>query len=443
MLDKEGAAARDSIFMVDASKGFIKDGPKNRLRERDIHRIIDTVANRTEIAKFSRIVPITEIADAKNDYNLNLPRYIDTSDAEDLQDLDAHLNGGIPNRDIDDLSAYWAAFPNLRKTMFVSAGRDGYSNLAVPASEVNVTIGGSAEFATLSKTVHERLDTWRSEVRQTMLDLNDEERPKAFIAELSESLLTTFRKTALIDEYAIYQSLMEFWSTTMQDDAYLIVDAGWEASAKPGRLDPKSKDRVDFTIGKDKFKSELIPAELLINQYFATEQAGVQDAEALVASASHALDDLFEEHGGDDGLLAELFGEKTRIARKDGAARLKEKGLDTEEKAALNEYLKSLDAEAAAKEIFRNAEEALNTKVAAKYGKLTNNEIRTLVVDHKWLHQVAVAVDTELQRLSSTLSGRLRQLATRYDDTLPTIASVAVTKTKAVESHLKKMGLSW
>jgi type I restriction enzyme M protein len=443
VLDKEGAAARDSIFMVDASKGFIKDGPKNRLRERDIHRIIDTVVNRTEIAKFSRIVPITEIADAKNDYNLNLPRYIDTSDAEDLQDLDAHLNGGIPNRDIDDLSAYWAAFPNLRKTLFMSAVRDGYSNLAVPASEVNAAIGGSAEFATLRKTVHERLGTWRTEVRQTMLDLNGEVRPKAFIAELSESLLTTFRKTALIDEYAIYQSLMEFWSATMQDDAYLIVDAGWEASAKPVRLDAKSKARVDFTIGRDKFKSELIPAELLINQYFATEQAVVQDAEALVASASQALDDLFEEHGGDDGLLAELFGEKTRIARKDGAARLKEKGLDTEEKAALNEYLKSLDAEAAAKEIFRNAEEALNTKVAAKYGKLTNDEIRTLVVDHKWLHQVAAAVDTELQRLSSTLSHRLQTLASRYDDTLPTITAAVVTKTKAVESHLKKMGLSW
>ena len=113
VIDKEGAAGRTGIFMIDASKGFIKDGPKNRLRERDLHLIVDTFLNQTEVDKYSRMVPITEIADAKNDYNLNLPRYIDTSDPEDLHDLDAHLNGGIPGRDIDALSDFWKVLPKL------------------------------------------------------------------------------------------------------------------------------------------------------------------------------------------------------------------------------------------------------------------------------------------------------------------------------------------
>jgi type I restriction enzyme M protein len=236
---------------------------------------------------------------------------------------------------------------------------------------------------------------------------------------------------------------MEFWSTTMQDDTYLVVDAGWYTAAKPVRLDSKTKDRVDFTIGKDRFKSELIPAELLIARFFAAEQAAAQDAEASIAAAAQALDEMYEEHGGDDGVLSDLFGEKTRIARKDAAAKLKEKGLDPDEKTALTAYLKALDAEGTAKEKLKAAEEALNTKVAAKYGKLTTEEIQILVVDDKWLHQVAAATDTELQRLSSTLAGRLKDLATRYDQTLPALAAAALAKTHAIENHLKKMRLTW
>jgi type I restriction enzyme M protein len=443
VLDKEGAAARDAIFMIDASKGFIKDGPKNRLRERDIHRIIDTFTTQTEIDKYSRLVPISEIADPKNGYNLNLPRYIDTSEPEDLQDIDAHLNGGIPTRDIDALDTYWTAFPTLRMTLFTSAGRDGYSNLAIAAADVNSTINTSPEFTTLSATVHAHLNTWRTTARPTLAAVGQQSRPKALIAEVSESLLAAFRDVALISEYAIYQSLMEFWSNTMQDDTYLIVDAGWDNAAKPVRLEAKSKDRVDFTIGTEKFKSELIPAELLINRFFAAEQAAVQEAAAAVALAGQSLDELYEEHGGDDGLLTELFGEKTRIARKDTVARLTEKGLDPDEMAALTAYLKALDAEGTAKEKLKAAEEALNKKVAAKYGTLTVDEIQSLVIDDKWLHQVVAATDSQLQRVSNSLASRLRQLATRYDQTLPTLTATALTKTQAVENHLKRMGLAW
>jgi len=443
VLDKEGAAAREAIFMIDASKGFIKDGAKNRLRERDIHRIIDTFTTQTEIDKYSRLVPLAEIADPKNDYNLNLPRYIDTGEPEDLQDLDAHLSGGIPNRDIDDLDSFWAAFPNLRSSLFASAGRDGYSTLTVASSEVNTTIRNSPEFVDLASAVHAHLDTWRGAARPAMASLDGQIRPKDFISDASESLLAAFRNVAVIDEYAIYQSLMEFWATTMQDDTYLIVDAGWDDAAKPVRLDAKSKDRVDFTVKKDKFKSELIPAELLIPRFFAAEQTALQDAESAVAAAGQALDELYEEHGGEDGVLAELFGEKTRIARKDAAAKLKEKGLDPDEKAALTGYLKALDAEVAAKEKLKAAEETLNAKVAAKYGKLVDDEIQALVIDDKWLQHVAVAVDAELQRLSSTLAGRLNELATRYDSTLPALQDEVLTKTRAVEDHLRNMGLSW
>ena len=122
VLDKENATARKGIFMIDASKGFMKDGPKNRLREQDIHRIVDTFQRQDESdPRYARMVPVAEIADPKNDYNLNLPRYIDSTEPEDLQDIDGHLRGGIPERDIDDpvrLKSYWSILPSVRSALF-------------------------------------------------------------------------------------------------------------------------------------------------------------------------------------------------------------------------------------------------------------------------------------------------------------------------------------
>src|SRR6266705_2755657 len=103
VLDKDNAAARKGVFIIDASKGFIKDGNKNRLRAQDIHKIVDTFTHQAEIPRYSRMVSLAEISDPKNDFNLNLPRYIDSTEPEDLQNIDAHLSGGIPDRDIDAL----------------------------------------------------------------------------------------------------------------------------------------------------------------------------------------------------------------------------------------------------------------------------------------------------------------------------------------------------
>jgi type I restriction enzyme M protein len=95
-----------------------RHGPKNRLREQDIHKIVDTFTKQVEIPRYSRLVPVAEISDPKNDYNLNLPRYIDSSEPEDLQDIDGHLRGGIPERDIDALDRYWKVIPSVRTALF-------------------------------------------------------------------------------------------------------------------------------------------------------------------------------------------------------------------------------------------------------------------------------------------------------------------------------------
>ena len=116
VIHKETANTRTGIFMIDASKkGFRKDGNKNRLRAQDIHKIVDVFNKQTEVSRYARMVPVAEIASSANDYNLNISRYIDSTEPEDLHDLDGHLKGGIPDRDIYALNPYWAVFPALRE----------------------------------------------------------------------------------------------------------------------------------------------------------------------------------------------------------------------------------------------------------------------------------------------------------------------------------------
>ena len=156
VIDKEHAHTRKGIFLIDASGGFIKDGPKNRLRDQDIHRIVDVFLRQIDVPRFSRMVGIDEIE--KNDFNLNLPRYIDSQTPEDVQDIAGHLLGGIPVRDIDALESYWAICPKLRETLFRDA-RPGYVDLAVEKSAIKSTIYDHPEFTAFIEEMNDRFGT--------------------------------------------------------------------------------------------------------------------------------------------------------------------------------------------------------------------------------------------------------------------------------------------
>jgi len=450
VLDKENAHARKGIFMVDASKGFIKDGNKNRLRAQDIHRIVDTFTRQLEVPRYARMVPLSEISDPKNDFNLNLPRYIDGTEPQDLQDIDGHLRGGIPDRDIDALDRYWQVVPSVRPLLFESAGRAGYSRLKVPAGEIKAAILGHAEFVAFNASVTALFDQWKKANVPRLDVIRPGGHPKALIETLSEELLATFGKARLIDAHDIYQHLMDYWTASMQDDVYLIAHGGWVDAAKPRLIvetkEQKSKEAPDFTVGKQKFKSDLIPAALLVVRYFAAEQTAIEALETELGTLEQQLDELKEEHGGEGGLLEEVVDERGKISRKAVATRVKEicsDVEDAEERKALENYAALLDKQTGARGQLNAAQEALEAKIDAKYGKLTETEIKTLVVDDKWLAQLAADVQSELDRVSQALTGRIRQLADRYAVPLPQLTKEIGTLAARVEEHLHKMGAVW
>jgi type I restriction enzyme M protein len=457
VLDKENAAARKGVFMIDASKGFIKDGNKNRLREQDIHRIVETFTKQAETPRYARMVPLAEIANPKNDFNLNLPRYIDSAEPEDLQDIDGHLRGGIPERDLDALGAYWKVLPSVRTLLFESAGRPGYSRPKLPLSEVKPAILGHAEFTAFQQKATKVFAGWRKATTPRLTAFGKDGHPKAMIETIAEDLLDMFRQAPLLDTYDMYQHLMDYWAETMQDDAYLVVADGWVKGAQPREIvQVKNKDNKltwpephDYLKGKRRFKSDLVPAPILVARYFVTERDAIEALDNQLATLEQELDEMREENSGEEGLLAEVIegeGDKQKIAAKAVKARLKEIGKDSlyaDERTALEAYADLLEQQAEAKAHRKAAQEDLDEKIDAKYPKLTEAEIKTLVVEDKWMAQLSAAVKGELDRVSQTLTGRIGELSERYATPLPKLYEEVDALTARVDQHLTKMGAVW
>ena len=434
VLDKENANNRKGIFMVDASSGFIKDGNKNRLRDQDLHKIVDVFNKRLEVPKYSRMVSFEEIL--KNGYNLNLPRYIDSQQTEDLQDIGAHLLGGIPQTDIEALQNYWTVCPGLRNSLF-TPNRPSYVNLTVAKNDIKTAIYGHSEFVAFTSHMTSVYDQWQQKSSKTLKALEQGCHPKAVIKDLSEDLLKHYEGEPLINAYDVYQHLMDYWSNTMQDDCYLIAADGWKAETTRVLVE-NSKGKVT-----DKgWTCELIPKPLIVARYFAAKQEDLDKLQAEIDSLAAQMAEIEEEHGGEDGAFSEL-DKVSKAAVTAYIKRIKSDKDAKEDVKVLNAWLDICNAEADAKKAYRDADWELDDLAYAKYAKLSEADIKSLVVDDKWLSAIGAAVHGEMDRISQTLTQRVNELAERYATPLPQLANEVETLSAGVAVHLKKMGFVW
>lgn len=454
VLDKRDAANRTGIFMIDASKGFEKDGAKNRLRPRDMHKIVDAYLRQADIARYSRFVPNSEIEDPKNDYNLNIPRYIDSSEPEDIQDLRAHLQGGIPDRDLDDLQLYWDAFPGLREQL-VQPLREGYSELIGRTGDIESSVLGSAQYPTINAATSTRVVDWWQASRAALEGIAGATRPNDLATELGESLLDAFRSHRLLDEYAVYEQLMSYWNTSMHDDVALIVGEGWDAAAKP-RAARTWKDKNNKTKYEDahlvfgtganakRWVMDLIPPHLIIARYFAAEQAELNRLTADLEAATQAIEEYTEEHAIEDGLLwAAVDDDKiTATTVKNRLKDAKAEKADAEEIASLTNLTKLYATETVSKQAVKDAAAKLHEKALAQYGMLTTEDIKALVIDDKWGATIATGISEELVAAVQRFTARLHILADRYGATVDELDLEIDTLAARVAEHLAAMGVS-
>ena len=450
ILDKENASARTGVFMIDASKGFMKDGNKNRLRSQDIHKVVDTFNRQIEIDRYSRMVPMSEIADAKNDYNLNIPRYIDSSEPEDLQDLSAHLHGGIPDRDLDALQSYWDAFPQLRSQIF-TPNRSLYSDLAIDVSAVQQAIFDAPGFHKLRDEAAGIVDDWFATHRDALASITAETKPNDLIATIGDDLLARFKSMPLLDEYDVYEQLMTYWHDTMHDDVYLLMADGWLGASKPRKTiedkERKLSETPDLVVGSGrsvvKYKMDLIPPPLIVARYFTDEQAKVDELTAAAEEASRAVEEYIEEHAVEDGLLADAMDDD-KISKAQVAARLKaiKTGGDPDEIKVLQHATKLYNLEAAAKKAAKDAQAELDLATLKQYGKLTEDDVKTLVLDDKWRAVVVGRVGGEVEALTLDLVARIQQLGDRYAATVEALGTELGRLDAKVAGHLAAMGVT-
>jgi len=434
VLDKENADNRKGVFLIDASKNFIKDGNKNRLREQDIHKIVDVFNKQTEIDKYSRMVSVTEIE--TNEFNLNIPRYIDSQEPEDIQDIKAHLLGDIPNKDIDDLEKFWEVYPSLRKELFLKSKRAKYSKLKIPQAAIKQAIFSHPEFKAYSDKVNLLFTKWKKKNTPKLKGIAVDDKPKKLIHEISEDLLQCSKDLSLIDKYDIYQHLLTYWTQTMQDDVYALVDDGWDA----GREIEKNEKK------KSQWDGRVIPKQLVINRYFAAEQKAIEQFEMQREDIVSQAEEMAEEHGCEEGLLEEVKSDKGNITKGAIQSRIKVIQDDpdyADELKVLKAYLKLINKEADIKKQIKAAQAELNAKLLAKYKQLTETNIKILVVDDKWLARLEQDVQTEMRRISQRLTERIKELAERYENTLPELNKGVGVLEKKVNTHLAKMGFAW
>jgi type I restriction enzyme M protein len=420
VVDKENAQSRKGIFMIDGSKGYVKDGNKNRLREQDVKKIVETFNKQLELEKYSRMVAFEEIEG--NEYNLNIPRYIDNQEEEDIQNIKAHLKGGIPNEDLKELEKYWKVYPSLKEELFTQVDNLDYAMLNVGIDEIKETIYNNKDFINYEKEVKDILDKWTGSNKDLLCGIDENTRPVELIKDISHQLLEAFEGRVIIDKYDIYQYLMAYWNDTMKDDVYMVVENGW--------------------IGDE----DLLPEELIINQYFKGEKEEVENLESERDNLESELQEFEEEHTGEDGLLEEVRNDKgniTKTALKKKVKELEKEKDSEEELEVFNKYLTLTDDISSIKKKIKKKEKALSKKVGEKLENISEEEVKDIVVEKKWIRTVKSKVLEEMERISYRLTSRIKELAERYEEPLPEIEKEVQELEGKVKEHLKRMGVSW
>lgn len=438
ILDKQEASDRKGIFMIDAKDGFVKDGNMNRLREEDIQRIVDTWEAWVDVPHYARFVPQEEIE--KNDYNLNIPRYIEARDTEIVQNIEAHLKGGLPKHDIDQLSDYWEALPTLKDELVKYQG-NGYYAWAVSREQIDGIINDNEDYQTQQATLkhHCRTD-FMEQWQETIYNLAESsEKPKTLIERMGQSIRNLFGEgNLLVDEYDAYEQLMNYWAETMQDDVYMIMADGWKLNLRPKQKEDKKEKKMVPVVVKtwNDLESDLLPVEYIVNRFCKSELEACDELSASIAFMENEVTSLVEEN--DD-----VFDTKNFEKEKINLASVKKRAKVTkgEEQEHLMEWIELQNSIKAEKAKLKEANDKLLSRVKEEYELLAQNEMRVKnLVKEKWVNAISTRIESELSRSIEQLKSQLSAISDRYDQTLPSIDKEVEDYESRVNAHLAQMG---
>ncbi len=442
VLDKENAHARKGVFMIDASKDFKKDGNKNRLREQDVQKMIDTFKAKKEIPYYSKMVSLEEIS--ANDYNLNIPRYI-VAEQELEKDLFALINSHkanyLPKNEIEAYAPYFKVFKELKNTLFKKSDKEGYYALKTECENIKDLITESLEYQAFHASVlnaFDRLDLWT-----TFNDLEPGFNPKTLIESVCQKVLQEFEKGEILDQYGVYQLFKDYYNEVLQDDWFLISLNGFESAKELRKLIPlKDKNKKanyleepDFVIQKTYYKSDLIPKDLIKQRFFKEKSSMLEELENALNEKEALLDEFIEEHSNEEGLFDELKVNESVLKKE-----LKN-ATDPEDEQILKTALELLEAKNKAQKAKNKADEALELKAFHQYKKLEIEEIKDLIIKDKWLKRLKNALEDKILKRINAFSSALNAIIANYSNSLLELDKEVKESESKVLEHLKDLGL--
>jgi type I restriction enzyme M protein len=316
---------------------------------------------------------------------------------------------------------------------------------------VQQAILDSPEFQQFATAARNLAVEWFAAHRETLVGIHADTRPGDLIEAIGDDLLARFMPVALLDGYDVYEQLLEYWNDVMHDDVFLVMNDGWLEAAKPRKAienkERKLTEMPDLVIGSGrstaKYKMDLIPPALVVARYFASEQAKVDELVAAAEEATRSVEEYIEEHGSEDGPLSEAMDDD-KITKALAAARLKVarwESPDAEELDILHYLLKLYDVEAVAKKSAKEAQAKLDLATFKQYGKLGEDEIKTLVLNDKWQAAVLRRISSEVESLTLDLVVRLNELGGRYAETIGQLDQSLYRIATKIEGHLAAMGV--
>ena len=399
------------VLIIDASKHFEKVGKNNKLRASDIKRIVDTVVQRKTVDKFSRVVERDEIR--RNDYNLNIPRYVDSSEQAESWDILAVMSGGIPNAEIDQLRDYWDAFPNLRDQLFRS---DSASYSALAVEDVSEAVKASADAKAYMDNFSTHFSDFSGYLREGLIDkLHSMEQPVSE-DEISSNIYARLATVPLVDYYEAYEILDHAW-TTISSDLETIQREGFAATKC---VDPnmvlKKKGSTEEEV-QEGWAGRILPFSLVQEQLMGAELAALrvhEDRLTQIASEyEEALDSLSEEDKEADFVSEEKNGFVWPAVKK----AIKAKEAEPEVLAVLKAALALNEEEKALKKRVKEESAQLHLKTKETIEGLSDEQV-LLLLEQKWIAPLAEQLYALPQAAVDGLVKQVSALAQKYAATL-------------------------
>lgn len=410
----------DDVLIINASKGFVKDGKQNKLRACDIKRITDTVRDRKSIPGFSRAVSRDEIR--QNGYNLNIPRYVDSSEAAVQYDIYATMFGGIPENEIDLLDNYWQALPSLRSELFKS-NEDGSPYVSVKVGNIADAINVNADVKALQQSFADAFEGFEDMLHEHLITnvMSIKEMKEQDI--IAEEIFHRLESIALVDKYTAYQVLADNWQIIINDIETIQSD-GIDAVRTVEPAYKIKKDGNDEIEVPDGLKGRILPFELVQSVKFLSELDAIAQLQAEVNECASNLDDALNNFTEEEVAVYLEEGDNLKLNKKKITSDAKAKGdsIEPETKAKLKEIVALWDKQSKANKAIKVAKTELEEKTIDVIENLTNEEV-DFFLHKKWIDPICQGISSTLTVVLSTFEKAIVALEAKYAESYNEIES--------------------